>query len=247
MFLSAAYLIDQYGVDAVIAKHFVDREPPRDNLYWKDKLLYLRPQPGYMFLPLITDLYHRQGIEKDILLSETFLQLLENIGHYTAMHEFGMTTNAEAIAHCTRYVSSNFPEAIWLDEVIHYFNQQPNCITPLRLPYNALHRGDLFLFALCAFNIKQDVFEQLVKTWFALIGVLLLMDDAEDFETDRQQNDENAFTESGADKAGFEQIQFLLRKCLDHIKKNNSIMADGLHKSLSRVAEKPFIKALLNS
>ncbi len=56
MFISTGYLGIQYGVDNNIAKFFVDREPPANNLYWKDKYLYLRPSPGYLFIPLIVDI-----------------------------------------------------------------------------------------------------------------------------------------------------------------------------------------------
>jgi hypothetical protein len=42
MFVSSNFLAIHYGVNDTIAKFFVDREPPINNLYWKDKLLYLR-------------------------------------------------------------------------------------------------------------------------------------------------------------------------------------------------------------
>jgi hypothetical protein len=56
MFVSAGFLGIQYGVDDKIGKFFVDRDPPAENLYWKDKLMYLRVEPGWLFIPLIVEL-----------------------------------------------------------------------------------------------------------------------------------------------------------------------------------------------
>ena len=36
MFVSADFLIIQYGVHDEIANFFVDREPPENNLYWNN-------------------------------------------------------------------------------------------------------------------------------------------------------------------------------------------------------------------
>ena len=68
MFISTDFLAIKFGVDDAIARFFVDREPPANNLYWKDKLLYLRPAPGYLFIPLIVDLLFKIGIERQQLL-----------------------------------------------------------------------------------------------------------------------------------------------------------------------------------
>lgn len=247
MFLTATSLANQYGIDETIAKFYVDREPPKDNLYWKDKLLYLRPQPGYIFLPLITDLFFKSGVSKDELLSESFVSTLEQIGHLSAQHEFGTIGSQQVLQSCIAHVHAKDHDQDFLQQLISYFKGEDNFITASTTTFKALHRGDVFLFALCLLDVDERKKHELVKTWFALISTLLLMDDAEDVESDEKNNEENAFIESGGDKEGFEKIKQLLSNNLDHISTINKTMANALHRNFTAVAEKPFIKEYLKA
>jgi hypothetical protein len=246
MFLTANALVIRYGIDEVIAKFYVDREPPKDNLYWKGKELYLRPQPGYIFLPLITDLFFRAGVSKQELLSENFVSLLEQIGDISARQEFDLITTEEAVKSCKKLVQS-FSKADLVSDLEDYFKGIQNYITQLTTPFKALHRGDLFLFSLVALEIDQHKLKELISIWFALISTLLLLDDAEDVDLDRTANEENAFIESGENKEGFNQIKALLLSNLDTLATINRTLADALHKKFIAMAEKPFIKQYLNA
>lgn len=247
MFLSANALEIQYGIDAKIAKFFVDRDPPKDNLYWKDKLLYLRPQPGYIFIPLITDLYFRSGIPKEQLLSEEFVQTVESICHYAAQQEFGLISKEEGIRQCIQLVAGSVKDDLFLQSLKEYFSEKKGFIASLTTAFPALHRGDLFLFALCILAIDRKKQEQLVQTWFALISTLLLLDDAEDYIDDREKGEENAFIESGSNREGFDRIRDMLSKNLDYISLINPVLADALHRKFSAIADKPGIKEYLNT
>src|SRR5438045_9553131 len=97
MFVSTNALTIYYGVDDKIAQFFVDREPPKDNLYWKDKLLYLRLEPGYIFIPLIVDILYKLGIERAQLLSDKFIDLMEAMGHISALEESKKIDHSETI------------------------------------------------------------------------------------------------------------------------------------------------------
>ena len=79
MFTSKDDLKLGYGVDMEIGKFLTDRKVPEDNLYWKNRLLYIIPMPGYLFIPLYMDIQFRLGLPKAELLSEQHLQLLELI------------------------------------------------------------------------------------------------------------------------------------------------------------------------
>jgi hypothetical protein len=247
MFLTANSIVINYGVAESIAKFFVDREPPKDNLYWKGKELYLRPQPGYIFLPLVVDLFNKAGVSIDELLSEEFVSALEQIGHYSAEQEFGVISKETTINECAKLVRSKNQSELFLQSIVDYFGGKNNSIRQLTTPFAALHRGDFFLFAIAILNINSEKQLELVKLWFALISTLLLLDDAEDFEQDKKNGEENAFLQSGVNKEGFNNIKRLLSKNLDTIASVNKQMADGIHKSFGAAAEKPFIKQLLNS
>ena len=245
MFLTANAIVNEFGIEDTIAKFFVDREPPKENLYWKDKQLYLRAQPGYIFLPLIVDLYYKQGLSLPELLSEKFITTLEKIGHYSAEEEFGIISKESAIKECIRLVDQNTDEH-FLNAVIDYLNGAENEISTLTTPFKSLHRGDLFLFSISVLKCSDAKKLELVQTWFALISTLLLLDDSEDYESDLENADENAFIESGSNQEGFDKIKKQLAKNLDHIKSINVAMANGLHRKFISLADKPGIKEYLN-
>ena len=247
MFVSANFLAIQYGVDDAIAQFFVDREPPVNNLYWHKKLMYLRPEPGFLFIPLIVDLLYKSRLEKPALLSEDFVGLMEAVGHISALEETKQIDKGTALAQCFALANYQCKTAFYKQALEQYFSANPvNPIGLYRTPYNALHRGDAFLFALCALAFEQDKLPLLVQHWFALISSLLLLDDAEDIEIDQSAGDENAFLESGLSAAGLAGIKALVTKNLQHIDRINKPMAITLDKKFKTLASKPLLASLIN-
>lgn len=226
MFISSSFLEINYGVDDKIARFFVDREPPEENLYWKDKLLYLRPAPGYLFIPLIVDLLFRLKIDRTELLSDPFIGTMEQIGHFSALEETGQITEDEAIETSLRLVENDTKNEHWHHNLVNYFhNKKESFLWKLCAPFQALRRGDLFLFSLNVLSFDAEMNEKIAEQWFALIGVLLLMDDFEDIEVDKQTGDKNAFIESGLNAEGFGKIKELAAKSLSTISSLNPAMA----------------------
>lgn len=247
MFISAGYLGIQYGVDDKIAKFFSDREPPKDNLYWKDKLMYLRPEPGWLFIPLIVDLLYKCGIDRGQLLSDKFVGLMEDIGHISAQEETHLITHGQAIQACIDLVKNDHTnEQYYLNLVDFIKGGTDNPFTQLATPFKALHRGDYFLFALCALNFEPGLEIKLVQYWFALISTLLLLDDADDLNDDKINGDPNAFIESGLHKEGIESIKQLVSSNLKLIGAINRSMAARLDRSFVSLQSIPYINQLLN-
>jgi hypothetical protein len=248
MFISADYLATAYGVDASIARFFVDREPPRDNLYWKGKLLYVRPAPGYLFIPLIVDLLFKLGIERQQLLSEEFVSNVEHVCHLSALEETKQITSDEALRRCSDLVKDTCRNKRWFNNLGDYFNNaEGNLFSGLLTPFKALHRGDVFLFSVCALTFADDLMERITEQWFALISTLLLLDDAEDVGNDRVTGDENAFLESGLTADGINKVLELLRKNLHTITTLNPSMARELDNQFIALLNQPHIIQLLNS
>lgn len=247
MFLSAQALAIEYGINDRIAKFFVDREPPKDNLYWKDKLLYLRPQPGYIFIPLIADLYSRLGISIEMLLSDNYVETLEQILHVAAQEEMGAVSMDEMDQNCRNIVEPKIANRKNFRELVNYFNKKQGKINEIAVPFKSLQRGDIYLYSLCVLDLTEEKFLELVKTWFALISTLLMMDDSEDYLQDLESGDENVFVESGSNKTGFEAIKKLLSGNLGHLESINYSMAHALHKRVLAIPEKQGIKEYLNA
>lgn len=247
MFVSADYLSVQYGIDDDIAKFFVDRDPPKDNLYWHEKLLYLRPSPGYLFIPLMFDLLYRIGISKQQLLGNEFVQTMEKIGHISALEEVKKITAIEAIGQCEALVFRTKKNKYWHKCIAAYFKEEPgNLLTNFATPIKALHRGDMFLFALCNIDIIDEQVQQIAELWFALISTLLLFDDAEDLQNDLLKGEENAYIESGLNPIGLEHINALVEKNIDKLSKVNRSMAHQLKSSFVQTWKLPYISQLIN-
>ncbi len=247
MFVSANFLAIQFGVNDTIAKFFVDREPPKNNLYWKDKLLYLRQAPGYLFLPIIVDTLHRLGFDKTVLLSNEYIDLLEQIGHIAALQEAEKITTEQAVEQCIQLTKDKATNQYFYQALINYMQDgNDNFISPLCTPFKALHRGDLFLFSLSVLHFEDELAEKIIEFWFAIISSFLLLDDADDVEADQQNNDENAFLESGLTKEGIEKIKLLLSKNLNLLKTLNPTLARGIDVQFIKMAQLPNIKEYLN-
>lgn len=249
MFVSSSFLEINYGIDNKIAEFFVDREPPADNLYWKGKLLYLRPAPGYLFIPLIVDLLFRLGIGRDQLLSEAFVATMEQIGHFSALEEANQITEDEAVKRSIELVKENCSnKSFYLNLVDCFLNKKESFFYSLASSFNALRRGDLFLFSVCVLSFPQELNEKIAGQWFALINVLLLMDDSEDIEVDRQTGDKNAFLESGLDTEGVLKIKKLAAESISKINMLNPAMSLQLKNQFKEHVENAaFFKALANT
>lgn len=246
MFVSADSLSIQYGIDDAIAKFFVDREPPSDNLYWHEKLLYLRPSSGYLFIPLMVDLLYRIGLNEQQLLGKEFVQTMESIGHISALEEVKQITGEEVIKQCTALVIGCKKSEYWYECVAAYFREEPNnFFSKLATPFKALHRGDAFLFALCELEIMQEQAGKVVELWFALISTLLLLDDADDLQNDILKGEENAYIESGLTAIGLEKIGALVEKNIGCLSKVNFTLALQLKSSFERTYKLPYIAQII--
>jgi hypothetical protein len=247
MFLSSNSLAITYNIHDTIAKFFVDREPPQGNLYWKDKLLYLRPQPGYLFIPMAVDTFYKLGIPMQVLLDDAYVQRLEAIGHIAAQEEAKLITHAQAVDACIALTGNHYHNKDYYDALVDYMKGGTgNFIAALAWPYNALHRGDIFLFSLCVLQFDNALAHQLVRHWFALITSLLLMDDAEDLEDDKRTGEPNAFLQCGLHKEGVEKIKQLLNDNLSIIEEVNVTMMHSIDNRFVLMAQKPHIQQYLN-
>ncbi len=239
MFVSTEYLTFHYGVDEKIARYFVDREPPAGNLYWHEKLLYLRPSAGYIFIPLVVDLLFKSGIAREDLLGDEYITTMEQTGHISALEEVKKISAADAIMQCSDLVKDNCKSKDWYEDVMAYMAGEHNYITQLASPFKALHRGDMFLFSLCALHFPKEKEKQIVEQWFALITTLLLHDDAEDVQADLKTGDENAFLEHGFNPSNIAMAEDLVRKNMEIIALLNKTMATTLGNHFNNLVMKP--------
>src|SRR5215467_12513207 len=102
MYTSVKELNLQMGVDAQIARFFVDRKVPENNIFWKDRLLYVSGGNGFTFIPVYYDLLFRTGIPKEDLLAEQHVQFMERVMHFATLLEFKLISyddHLDSISH----------------------------------------------------------------------------------------------------------------------------------------------------
>lgn len=205
MFLSKQHLSQNFGIDPEIAAFFVDRPVPKDNMYWKDKLLYMRHKPGYLFIPLFIDILRRMGVPKEQLLGNTFVDGFEKILDGAAREEFGLLEEAAHVFGSYQYLDSVAGvDREWMELMKNHF-----ILNTHRFPYqptaNALCRADSFLLSIALLPLAAVDRDSIFRLWYALVGFFLLLDDIEDFEKDSDAGDENALIQwGGGEKATVE-------------------------------------------
>ncbi len=247
MFISTDFLATKYGVHDTIANFFVEREPPENNLYWKDKLLYLRPEPGFLFIPIMVDALNKLGIAREVLLSDKYINLVEQIGHIAALEETAQINYEQAIEQCIALTKQDAKNKNFYASLTDYMQGGTNHFFQLLLlPFSALHRGDIFLFSVTILDFDDEKAKEIVKYWFAIIGSFLMLDDANDLESDKKTGELNSFLQSGLDKDGIEQIKNLLGDMLATLKTFNKPLARAIDNQFVKMAELPHIQQYLN-
>src|SRR5690349_13933057 len=147
MFLSNDDLKLAYGVDLQIGKYFVDRDVPKQNSYWEKRHLYIVPQPGYIFIPIYIDLAYRNGPEKELLLNDEYILLMEKIMNSAARQEKEKIPMQIHIDECIGFAKEVNVNSVFLDELVSYFgNTKGLNRLGLGSPFPALTRADAFLF-----------------------------------------------------------------------------------------------------
>lgn len=247
MFTSKDDLKLSYGIDMEIGKFFVDRKIPSDNLYWKDRYLYINPMPGYLFIPAYVDLQFRLGLSKEELLSEAHAQFIEQIMHSVARQEFNKLTLAEHVAECIAITKPVCKNQGFLRELERYFfgeNLQNGISfgTSLR----ALNRVDTYLFTLCFFNFDDGKKKQLIDAWHALMSFYLIMDDLDDIKADLEEKEDNAIVEAGLSDNGAVIIEGFMKQSYTVMNEINPVFANRMDYSWQLIDVKKIIDQYLS-
>ena len=246
MFTSKDELKLNYGVDMEIGKFLVDRKVPADNLYWKNRLLYIIPMPGYLFIPLYMDLQLRLGLPRPELLSEPHLWLLESILHSAAKLEHKEINFEEHIAECVALTKPHCKNPSFLQDLIYYFSgEKEKAGVALGTQFKSLTRADAYLFSLCYFEFDHPLKKKLVDAWYALITYYLIVDDLEDIQPDFEQQEENAVLEAGLSEEGAKAIETLIHQSYHVMNEVNPVIANRIDHKRKIMNVKGIIDAFL--
>jgi hypothetical protein len=229
VFISVNQLERDMGVNKTIARFFVDRKPPSDNSFWKEKLLYIGFGNGYISIPVFYDILFRIGLPIEVLLDEKHILFMERLMHFAILQEKNEIPITEELK-CVRALlkgrikNENYYAALnrYLDQPV--LKPKP----PFGLIHPSLNRADVFFYVLCDLPLNEKQWEQAIRYWYALHPSYLIIDDIRDYAKDKEDGEENVVVDLGDGPEGFEKTFEMLRNNGETMKEINPQLAQTL-------------------
>lgn len=238
MFLTRDDLKLSYGVDLVIGDAFINRAVPVDNLYWKNRKIYIPGSPGYYFMPIYADMLFRLGIEKSVLISDNHFKLNELILHEAAMVEHKHCTWIEHAEKLSTIIQPYAVQTELFQELNAYLVQEKpvqQSGTRLGTPFPSLNRADSYLFTLTALKDTRFNLQLALAGWYALMTYFLILDDLADIQEDLLNNEENAIVDAGLNSSGLQAIQLMIDQSIAVMKVINPVIANRIDHRVSLI------------
>ena len=247
MFTSKQQLCGGMGVDPEIAAFFVDRKVPGGNMYWKGRYLYVARGTGFLFIPLFFDLQWKAGIEKEFLLSENYVGLMEKILHQAACYEFGELDFESHIRNIDEIVEPHSRQPWFLEGLRKYFSRLPLIKDgELGTSNSALNRGDALLYLLTVPDVPADIIRKAIDYWYLLVPSFLLMDDIMDLKEDQEKNEESSMWHYGFDAAGVRAAVSEVESNFTRLEEVNALLGQFFRSTLDQKKQTPYFQMILN-
>jgi len=249
MFFTKDDLKLAYGVDLDIAEAYVNRPVPAENLYWKNRSIYIPPAPGYFFMPIYSDILLRCGAEKEFILSDVFFNLNESILHSAALLEHNEIDWSTHISQSIHHANPWVTRPILFSEINEYLSQpilrkQGNSLLGTRFP--SLNRADSYLLSIA--SIPSEYFDEAkaIQAWYALMTYFLIQDDLADIKDDLRENEENVLIDAGMDDAGFQLITEMIDQSHDALLSINPILSNRIDYKRKMMDLKEILRSIIS-
>lgn len=236
MFLTKDDLKLSYGVDLTIAQSYVNRAVPVQNLYWKDRMIYLPAAPGYIFMPIFADILLRSGVGKETILDENHFLVQEKILHSAALHEYRKITWSEHIADVKEIAGAHQKDPTLFGDLVNYLGQSVPKRSEgagLGTGFPSLNRADSYLFSLVHLDPITYDQSKAIRGWYSLMSYFLIMDDLADIREDLKHGEDNVLTEAGVSKSGIEKVDSMLKESMLTMMEINPVMGNRIDHKMS--------------
>lgn len=197
-------LQDRWGIDSEIADYFANkRKVPEQNLFWKNKRIYLSAGFGFLTIPLMFDLKYKLGANKDDLLNDDHVSLMEQGFDWLKRYEAEEISFNEFLAQCRNLLTGKIKQQHLAQDLFAVFSTEQPRYFQFETVHKSLARSDSFLFTLVDLDVTDEWVTIFLPYWYALARPILLLDDFKDLLQDRQSgNKENTIIELGNNAAG---------------------------------------------
>ena len=203
MVITSRKLQDQLGVDNKIADYFANERPvPANNLFWKNKRIYISGGFGFLTIPLAFDLIHKLGVPLDLLLKEEHVSLMEQGFDQLKRYENGEISGEQFLTNCMLIWRPSIKQKKLADDLYNMLSGKAPVYFKFETAHKALIRSDAFLFTIVDLELTDEWIKDFLPYWYSLARPILLLDDFKDLPEDRQNKDENTIIELGNNAAG---------------------------------------------
>lgn len=247
MFLSNDDLKLAYGVDLEIGARFVNRAVPKDNLYWKNRNIYVPGAPGYIFIPILFDLLYRCGADKQELLSEQPIQLQEAVLHSAAKLEYKQIDWQTHVKEVIDTAAPHVHNKTFHDKLIDYLdNPLPvkQAGSAFGTGFTSLNRADSYLFLLVSLRSPEFNLELAVKGWYALMTYFLILDDLADIKDDLKMGEENVLLDAGLNDSGIHKVTRMIEESMHVMNTINPVMGNRIDHKRSVIDLHAIVKSI---
>lgn len=199
MVVTSQKLSSELGIDSDIANFFAnDRNVPENNLFWKNKRIYLSAGFGFLTIPFAFDLMFKAGISKDHLLNDEHVTLMEQGFDCLKRYEEKAITLEQFTNECKTLLNGKIKQPKLAADLFNILIGKEDNYFFFETKHKALARSDSFLFTLVDLELSDEWVANFLPYWYSLARPILLLDDFKDLETDRANNEtENTIIELG--------------------------------------------------
>jgi hypothetical protein len=247
MVVTSRILQDRLGIDATIADYFANKRPvPADNLFWKNKRIYLSVGFGYLTIPFAFDLMYKCGLSEEQLLDDQHVTLMEQGFDRLKRYELKELSLPQFIKECSNLLHQQIRQKHLAEDLIGLFTGNTPRYFQFETIHKALARSDFFLFTLVDLAISDEWVHQFLPYWYALARPILLLDDFKDLAEDRRNNDENTIIELGNNREGVLAAHQLGLQDTALLAQKNRKLAKHLEELLNEAILYPQVREVLN-
>ncbi len=246
MVITSRKLEQELGINSSIATYFAnERKVPENNLFWKNKRIYISTGFGFLTIPMMFDVVHKCGVSLDVLLTDEHVSLMEHGFHKLKQYESEEISFADFLTECKLLIQDKIKQPHLASDLFSFFSGTQTSYFNFETAHKALARSDSFLFTLVDLDLTDEWVTRFLPYWYSLARPILLLDDFKDLEEDRVSGDENTIIELGNNATAIEAAYNMGMSDLDLLATINPLLASFMRRFLKDALMYPHIKTEL--
>lgn len=218
------YLEIDLGIQKNVIEFLYNRQVPKNNDYWKGRKDFISQSPGYLFIPILLDLFLKSNLGAAVL-SELHLLLIEEILHSAARQESGSITYVNHQQECKRILHSVGISAEEIIKIEQSLVNRPFTLFPGN--YKSLRRANSYLYSAILFPSNYDL---IFNHWESVMPLFLFLDDLTDLPEDLATHAENTLLDSPNLENNFFTLHPLIAESIKPVEKINNVLYNELNR-----------------